>query len=215
MSLPGQSASTGKQAAPKPSLGAAIVAAARKLLGDAYVYGGTGPKSFDCSGLVQYVLHEVGITMPRTSEAQWGAVTKISKSQLQPGDLVFSQWPGDGAAPGHVEIYIGGGKVLGADDPAVGVRVIPLSADSGHIVGYGRAPGVKGGGSAPGGGGGGFSLLSLALPADVLSMFSTAETLAQKLLWLVNPENWARIVAGFAGLFLAAFGLGFLVWSAV
>jgi len=214
MSLPGQSASTGKPPG-GPSLGAAIVAAARKLLGDAYVYGATGPKAFDCSGLVQYVMHEVGITMPRTSEAQWGAVTKISKAQLQPGDLVFSQWPGDGAAPGHVEIYIGGGKVLGADDPAVGVRVVPLSADAGHIVGYGRPPGAGVSANVQGGQGGGGGLLSLALPADVLSLFSTGEQLASKLMWLVNPENWARIVAGFAGLFLAAFGLGFLVWSAV
>jgi cell wall-associated NlpC family hydrolase len=192
--------------------GAAIVAEARRFLGDPYVYGDTGPSAFDCSGLVQYVLHKLGITAPRTSEQQWSWVSKVERSHLEPGDLVFAQFPGDNAPPGHVGIYVGGGKVLSAEDPAQGVALADLSSWKDNIVGYGRAPGsaTAGGG---GGGGGGFSLLSL--PSDVLQMFDQAATFFQKLMWIANPENWARIVAGAAGVFLMLFGIGFLVAAGV
>jgi cell wall-associated NlpC family hydrolase len=74
-------------------------------LGDPYVYGATGPAAFDCSGLVQWAAQKAGFKgVPRTSEAQWNWVQKISQAQLQPGDLVFSQWPGDNASPGPVQI---------------------------------------------------------------------------------------------------------------
>jgi peptidoglycan DL-endopeptidase CwlO len=80
--------------------GASIVAEAKKFVGDPYAYGAAGPSSFDCSGLVQYVLTQLGVkSVPRTSEAQWGWVTKISRSQLQPGDLIFEQWGGGTTPP--------------------------------------------------------------------------------------------------------------------
>jgi len=183
-----------------------VVAEVRKLLGDPYMYGDAGPAAFDCSGLVQYTLSKLGITAPRTSEAQWAWSQKISKAQLQPGDLVFSQWPGDNASPGHVQVYAGGGNVIGAD--STNVEQVPLSSNAGHIVGYGRPPGMTAAAAGAGGGGG---LLSLALPAGVLSMFSMLETFFTKILWIVNPENVARVVAGVAGAFLALFGIGFLI----
>ncbi len=88
------------------SFGQAIVNTAEHLLGIPYVWGGTSPATgFDCSGLVQYVFRKNGIPMPRTSWAQYSYVTKIPKSQLQPGDLVFFSTYGPGAS--HVGIYIG------------------------------------------------------------------------------------------------------------
>jgi peptidoglycan DL-endopeptidase CwlO len=61
--------------------GAQIIAEAKKFLGDPYVYGAAGPASFDCSGLVKYTLEQLGLKgVPRTSEAQWGWVQKISRS---------------------------------------------------------------------------------------------------------------------------------------
>jgi hypothetical protein len=188
--------------------GAAIVAEARKFLGDPYVYGAAGPSTFDCSGLVQYVLHKLGITAPRTSEDQWSWVDKIDRKQLAPGDLIFEQWPGDNAPPGHVVIYIGGGKVIEAPQPGESVHVRSWSPSETTIVGYGRPRGSTTPGGS-GGGGGGFSLLSL--PGDVLQMFDTAASFFQKLMWIVNPENWARVIAGGAGVFLLLFGLGFLI----
>lgn len=193
--------------------GTSFVDKVKEVLGDRYVYGAAGPSTFDCSGLVQWAAHQLGITAPRTSEAQWAWVQKISKSQLQPGDLVFSQWPGDNASPGHVQVYVGGGNVIGAD--TTDVEQVPLSGDAGHVVGYGRIPGIAGSGAdAEGGGGsatGGGGLLSLALPSDVLSMFSNMETIFTKMMWVLNPENVARMVAGIAGAFLALFGLAFLI----
>ncbi|HBQ94534.1 MAG: LysM peptidoglycan-binding domain-containing protein [Firmicutes bacterium] len=102
--LPAQSASVG--------FGQAIVNTAEHLLGIPYVWGGASPSTgFDCSGLVQYVFRQNGIPMPRTSWAQYAYVTKIAKSQLQPGDLVFFQTDGPGAS--HVGIYIGAAPQLG------------------------------------------------------------------------------------------------------
>jgi|ERR1700733_1052579 len=196
--------------------GTAIVDEVKKFAGDPYLYGATGPSSFDCSGLVQYTLGKLGITAPRTSEAQWGWVQKITQSQLQPGDLVFAQFPGDNASPGHVGVYTGGGQVLSAEDPAQGVGYASLSSWAGNIVGYGRVPGTsyKGEPAGAGSSGGGGGLLSLFLPADVTGMFSAAEGFVSKLMWIMNPESWARIVAGVFGFFLLAFGVGFLVAAA-
>lgn len=120
--------------------GSAIVKEVEKFVGDPYLYGATGPSSFDCSGLVQYVFGQLGVQAPRTSEDQWSWVTRIKKSQLGPGDLVFAQFPGDNASPGHVGIYTGGGQVLSAQDPALGVGYASLASWGNNIVGYGRAP---------------------------------------------------------------------------
>ena len=76
----------------------------RRHLGAPYVYGAEGPNSFDCSGLRQYGFHQEGVDIPRTSESQWNwsGFKPISYGDLQPGDLIFSDWPGDGTSPGHV-----------------------------------------------------------------------------------------------------------------
>ena len=135
--------------------GSAIVAAAKKLLGDPYVYGGTSPSGFDCSGLVQYVFNELGVSLPRTSSAQYAAVTHISASPSSPppiGSLVFANFPGidTGPSPGHVGIYVGGGQVLSAEDPASGVGLSSLASWGSNIVGYGQAPGTSAGGTVQG-----------------------------------------------------------------
>jgi peptidoglycan endopeptidase LytE len=97
---------------PSVNFGQAIVQTAERNLGVPYVWGGTSPATgFDCSGLVQYVFRQNGIPMPRTSWAQYSYVTKISESQLQPGDLVFFSTYGPGAS--HVGIYIGADPALG------------------------------------------------------------------------------------------------------
>lgn len=89
----------------------AIVSAAWSKVGSSYVYGATGPSSFDCSGFVQWCYAQAGISLPRTSESQggWGRST----SNPQAGDIVC--WGG------HVGIYMGGGKMIDAGNPSVGV----------------------------------------------------------------------------------------------
>ena len=94
-----------------------------------YVYGGTSPSGFDCSGLVQYVFAAFGKQLPRTAGAQKAVCTPISESQLQPGDLVF--W-----GTGHVGIYIGGGNFVHA--PTTGDHVKVTSMNYYHPDSYGR-----------------------------------------------------------------------------
>ena len=82
-----------------------IIAEAKKYLGTPYVWGGTTPSGFDCSGFTSYVFKKAGISLPRTSRAQQNVGTQVSLSNVQPGDLVFMGKPAY-----HVGIYIGGGK---------------------------------------------------------------------------------------------------------
>jgi cell wall-associated NlpC family hydrolase len=107
------------------SKGAAIVAEAEKYLGVKYVYGGTSPSGFDCSGLVQYVMRKQGISVPRSSGSQFGSGVSVSRSNLQPGDLVFFR---SGGSISHVGIYVGGGQMIHA--PRTGKTVSYTSIDS-------------------------------------------------------------------------------------
>jgi len=97
-----------------------VVSLVRAQLGKPYVWGATGPNSFDCSGLVYYIYHtKKGMNIPRTSTAQGMASTPVSWSDIQPGDIVWRT--------GHIGIYVGGGKVIHA--PRAGKPVTELSVD--------------------------------------------------------------------------------------
>ena len=117
---------------PVPTGRAAIaVAYAESKLGDEYVTGGNGPDVFDCSGLVQQAWKAAGVSIPRTSFEMWDALPHISKSQLQPGDLVYflesGASPSDG--PGHVTMYIGNGMMIQATHPGSTVQWSSLKID--------------------------------------------------------------------------------------
>ncbi|MDA0563683.1 C40 family peptidase [Streptomonospora sp. S1-112] len=110
-------------------------------VGKPYVWGATGPSSFDCSGLVMTGLSKIGVTSPRVSQDQWRNIDGYSGngvtahrvqtgtldvSKLQAGDIVFF----GGSAPTHVGVYIGNGEMIDAGNPRVGVRRGPL--DTGY-----------------------------------------------------------------------------------
>jgi cell wall-associated NlpC family hydrolase len=105
---------------------AAIVAFIKAQIGDSYVMGGTGPNSWDCSGLVQAAFKQVGVSLPRVSQGQSTAGTQVSLSNLQPGDILY--WGGAGSAY-HVAVYVGDGMFVGAQNPSTGVVEKPLSYD--------------------------------------------------------------------------------------
>ncbi|RAX19031.1 MULTISPECIES: C40 family peptidase [unclassified Actinomyces] len=102
-------------AAPANASGSSVVSIAMQYTGMAYVYGSNNPANggFDCSGLVQYVYGQVGISLPRTSYAQGASGTIVSAAAAQPGDIVYYG--------GHVGIYAGGGMMIDAGNPSVGV----------------------------------------------------------------------------------------------
>lgn len=194
---------------------ASIVTEAVKFVGAPYVYGGTKPSGWDCSGFVQYVLTKVGVGgVPRTSEEQYAWAQKIDKSQLQPGDLVFAQFPGDNASPGHVGVYVGNGQVLSAEDPAQGTGYASLESWGSNIVGYGRVPdgsgandpGIPASASDLSLGGG-----LLGLPSSVGSFFSDADKLVSGMMWLFQPSSWVRIGAFLVGVALLLFAIHALI----
>jgi peptidoglycan DL-endopeptidase CwlO len=101
-----QCLSTGAQVPNKQV--AAVIAYARQQLGKPYLWGGTGPDAFDCSGLVMMAYRAANITIPRTSDAQWTWGPRVPSGHEQPGDLVFfAGSDGTATAPGHVGLVIG------------------------------------------------------------------------------------------------------------
>ena len=120
---------------PPPGHGAAgAVAAALTRAGSPYVWGAAGPTTFDCSGLVMWAYAQVGINLPHYSGAQYLATTRISASQLQPGDLVFY---GPGGSE-HVAIYLGGNQLVQASH---GISVTNFRGWWKEPSGYGRVVG--------------------------------------------------------------------------
>ncbi|HTQ94975.1 MAG TPA: NlpC/P60 family protein [Streptosporangiaceae bacterium] len=101
--------------------GGKAVAFAYAQLGKPYQWGATGPGSYDCSGLAQAAWAAAGVSIPRTTYAQWAALPHISTSALEPGDLLYF----DGI--GHVAIYAGGGYLIDAPQTGMDVQKVPLS----------------------------------------------------------------------------------------
>jgi peptidoglycan DL-endopeptidase CwlO len=107
---------------PASGRAAAAVKYAMAQVGDAYVYGAAGPSAFDCSGLTMMAWAQAGIGLPHSSAAQYGTGTRVSTSDLQPGDLVFYYSP-----ISHVGMYIGNGMIVHAANPGAGVKVSPMN----------------------------------------------------------------------------------------
>ena len=137
----GSSATTGggspppstDQAPPPPSSGAqAAIAEAQRQLGKPYVYGGSGPDSYDCSGLTAWAWGHAGHSLPHSAADQYYGSTHVSVSQLQPGDLVF--W---GNPPHHVGIYVGNGQMINALHSGTNVRYESIYEES-DLIGGGR-----------------------------------------------------------------------------
>lgn len=98
-----------------------VISYAYQFLGTPYVWGATGPNSFDCSGFVSYVYRRFGVNLPRTTYDQINVGEPVSYSDLKPGDLVFTR--GTASRPEHVGIYVGGGQMIHAPRPGEGVKV--------------------------------------------------------------------------------------------
>jgi cell wall-associated NlpC family hydrolase len=121
---------------PLPSGGgaAAAVRYAYAQIGKPYVYGAAGPNSFDCSGLTMMAWRQGGIALPHSAAAQIGIGRRVSRSELQPGDLIFRYSP-----ISHVAMYVGGGMQIAATHTGSTIKL--QAAFWGEIVGYSRPNG--------------------------------------------------------------------------
>ncbi|HNV09791.1 MAG TPA: SH3 domain-containing protein [Propionibacteriaceae bacterium] len=104
-------------------MAAKVIAYATAQLGKPYVWGATGPNSFDCSGLSLLAYRTVGITLPRVSSQQYQVGQRVTLSQLRPGDLVFYYTP-----VSHVGIYIGNGMIIHAANPRAGIKYASVTS---------------------------------------------------------------------------------------
>jgi cell wall-associated NlpC family hydrolase len=120
----------------------AAVSAAESQLGVSYVFGGASPsQGFDCSGLVQWAWTQAGVTIPRTTEVQWPALTHVSLDALEPGDLLFYYNLDSDSAVDHVVMYVGSGPygsdtVIQAPFTGATVSYSPIFTDG--LIGAGR-----------------------------------------------------------------------------
>lgn len=106
--------------------GAKVVETAKSYIGSKYVYGATGPNSFDCSGFTYYIYKQYGVSLSRTAAAQYKNGTAVSRSDLQLGDLIVFGPSASGI--NHVGIYIGGGKIVHAANASRGVTTDTINS---------------------------------------------------------------------------------------
>lgn len=111
--------------------GSRIIEKAANYLGTPYLYGGSSPSGFDCSGFTQYIYKQFGISLYRTAASQYGHGVQVSKSQLIAGDLVFFKC--GGSTINHVGIYCGNGQFIHSSSPSSG-GVIYSSLNSGYYA---------------------------------------------------------------------------------
>lgn len=111
--------------------GSQAVAVAEQQVGTPYVYGGSKPGGFDCSGLVQWTYARLGISLPRTAEEQGRTGTPVSPADARPGDLVYFDHPGRDS---HIGIYVGGGQWVVAPHTGAKVRVEPVDLSTASSI---------------------------------------------------------------------------------
>lgn len=138
--------------------GTAALAAAMRSQGLPYLWGGTGPAGYDCSGLTQSAWKSAGVSLPRTSQEQRNAGTVIPLAQAQPGDLVLFSYPGEYSNPApanHVGLYVNPNTVFAASEPGIPIGFAPM--DLQHLDRVVRPGGLAApadsGGAIEGGGG--------------------------------------------------------------
>lgn len=110
---------------------------AARYLHTPYVWGGTSPKGFDCSGFVQYVFKHSGYSLPRTAAAQASTGVRVAKPDLMPGDLVFFAM--HGSSIDHVGIYAGSGRFIHSSSPSSGGVIYSSLSESAYARGYAGA----------------------------------------------------------------------------
>ena len=115
------------QTAAGSSKGQQVVEIAKSYLGVPYVWAGTSPSGFDCSGLVQYVYKQMGVSLNRVAADQTAHGTPVSRENLKPGDIVFFHNTSRYSRINHVGIYVGDGQFIHAPQTGDVVKISPLN----------------------------------------------------------------------------------------
>lgn len=115
-----------------------VLQAALSRRGDTYVWGATGPTTFDCSGLTQWAYKQGGVSIPRTAAEQYGVGTYVAYGQWQAGDLIFY---GTSSNIHHVAMYVGNGDIVQAPTTGIPVEVVPISGGGSDYFGAKRIVG--------------------------------------------------------------------------
>lgn len=118
------------------ALSGSVLSKAAQYLHTPYVWGGTSPRGFDCSGFVQYVFRQYGYSLPRTAADQASVGKKVSKNDLKPGDLVYFA---SGGSIDHIGIYVGSGKFIHASSPRSGGVIYTSLSESYYAARYAGA----------------------------------------------------------------------------
>lgn len=118
------------------SYGAEVATYSQRFIGTPYVWGGSSPKGFDCSGFVEYTYQHYGVNLGHSSYGQFTQGTAVSRGNLSAGDLVFFDANGPGAS--HVGIYLGGGQFISAAGSSVRIDSLSSAYWGGHYVGARR-----------------------------------------------------------------------------
>lgn len=189
-----------------------LISYAQSFTGVPYVWGGTTPAGFDCSGFVKYVFEHFGVSLPRTSREQVNVGTPVDQAGIQPGDLIFSNWNTSArtaSATDHVALYIGNGQLIQAPQPGESVGVKPFnSAYQSHVTGIRRVTDVaadRGAGlNALGDAAKQFASSDDGLLGGITKLAESFAGFAKMTAWFVNPANDIRVLLGM-------FGLGFLL----
>jgi cell wall-associated NlpC family hydrolase len=118
----------------------AIMAEAKKYIGQPYVWGGSTPATgFDCSGFTSWCYKKAGITIPRTSQAQWTSMKHVAEKDAKAGDLVFFQGTDSQGGMTHVGIYIGNGRMLDSENSGIKYSDITSGYWKNHLGGFATA----------------------------------------------------------------------------
>lgn len=178
------------------------IAFALSQVGKPYVFGASGPNSYDCSGLVMAAYAHAGIVLPHSTYLMVNMGTPVDAAHLMPGDLVFPE-------AGHVQMWLGGGKIVEAPTTGIPVRVVPQWGGVWRARRVASQPGTGGSIPTPSANGVITTAAATITPAgfSLTDVGSALSGIGKALGFIADPANWLRVAEFLAGIALVLFAI--------